>query len=309
MSQGQTHVEPAAQYEIETAAEPRVRARRVLTLLRSIQDCHRSLMKEKEAGGLNRAEMEEIDEAISRMASGQRSLFSLLRRLMTQELVNNGGGSLHVELVGNVQSEKDWKILEAIVDALHPLQQQLDQQGATSAAAASVASASAAASADESPGPLRRWILDRGKVILTVFTRILDLWLEDFVFLAMSRLNPIQWLVRRRWVCKTHLFSWFVENGAVSERRAGERRGRPTSTSPTSKTPTLLPVTSSGEATAPTRTLTTTRTSLRSLHCYFLTESSPAMSLVQGKWIKVCSLSLISFQLLFNLDHQLNFKD
>ncbi|KAM1884035.1 hypothetical protein ACFX13_005319 [Malus domestica] len=194
MSQGQTH------YEIETAAEPGVRARRVLTLLRSIQDCHRSLMKEKEAGGLNRAEMEEIDEAISRMASGQRSLFSLLRRLMTQELVNNGGGSLHVELVGNVQSEKDWKILEAIVDALNPLQQQLDQQGATSAAAASVASASAAASADESPGPLRRWILDRGKVILTVFTRILDLWLEDFVFLAMSRLNPIQWLVRRRWV-------------------------------------------------------------------------------------------------------------
>ncbi|CAN6690140.1 unnamed protein product [Malus baccata var. baccata] len=164
MSQGQTHVEPAAQYEIETAAEPGVRARRVLSLLRSIQDCRRSLMKEKEAGGLNRAEMEEIDEAISRMASGQRSLFSLLKRLMTQELVNNGGGSLHVELVGNVQSEKDWKILEAIVDVLNPLQQQqLDQQGATSVAVASVASASVAASADESPGPLRRWILDRGK--------------------------------------------------------------------------------------------------------------------------------------------------
>ncbi|CAN6690142.1 unnamed protein product [Malus baccata var. baccata] len=198
MSEGQTHVEPAAQYEIETAAEPGVRARRVLTLLRSIQDCHRSLMKEKEAGGLNRAEMEEIDEAISRMASGQRSLFSLLKRLMTQEVV---GGSLHVELVGNVLSEKDWKILEAVVDILNPLQQQLDQQGATSTAAAPVASAAtAAASADESPGPLRRWILDRGKVILMVFTRILDLWLEDFVFLAMSRLNPIQWLVRRRWV-------------------------------------------------------------------------------------------------------------
>ncbi|CAN6690139.1 unnamed protein product [Malus baccata var. baccata] len=164
MSERQTHGEPAAQYEVETAAQPGVRARRVLTLLRSIQDCHRSLMKEKEAGELNRAEMEEIDEA--------------------------------VELVGNVQSQKDWDILEAIVDALNPQQQQLDQQGATSAAAASVASA---ASADESPGPLRRWILDRGEVILTVFTRILDLWLEDFVFLAMSRLNPIQWLVRRRW--------------------------------------------------------------------------------------------------------------
>ncbi|KAM1008882.1 hypothetical protein ACFX2I_005262 [Malus domestica] len=193
MSEVQTHVEPAPQYEIETAAEPGVRARRVLTLLRSIQDCHRSLMREKEAGALNRAEMEEIDEAITRMASGQRSLMSLLKRLLTQELE---GGSLHVELVGNVQSEKDWKILEAVVDVLNPLQQQLDQQGATSTAAASVA---ATASADESPGPLRRWILDRGKVILTVFTRILDLWLEDFVFLAMSRLNPIQWLVRRRW--------------------------------------------------------------------------------------------------------------
>ncbi|KAM1884034.1 hypothetical protein ACFX13_005318 [Malus domestica] len=194
MSEGQTHV--------ETAAEPRVRARLLLTSLRSNQDCHRSLMKVKEAGGLNPAEMEKIDEDTSRMASGQRSLFSLLKRLMTQELANNGGGSLQVELVGNVLSEKDWEILEAIVDALNPQQQQLlDQQGATSAASASVASA-AATSADESPGPLRRWILERGMVILTIFTRILDLWLEDFVFSAMSRLNPVQWLVRRRWGCK-----------------------------------------------------------------------------------------------------------
>ncbi|KAM1762779.1 hypothetical protein ACFX12_005378 [Malus domestica] len=51
MSEEQTYVEPAAQYEIETAAEPGVRARRVLTLLRSIYPRLPPQFDEREGGG------------------------------------------------------------------------------------------------------------------------------------------------------------------------------------------------------------------------------------------------------------------